>query len=573
VVLVGSLTSARAVLQAGVPTAGMTLAQLRTIGSTLGGLLGLVASGALLGWATRQLGVSPSLRLSALAVAVLLTGLTVRTMVTFNFVNYDLATEFLVYAHGTPDIKLALDRIRDVSWETTGSPHNVQVAYGEDGSWPFTWYMVAFPNNYFYSTQPDAQKLLESPAVIAGSPQYGTVEEILGDAYVAFDYTYLWWPIQDYFNLTWDAVIDAVTDPELRAAVWDIIWRREYRRYARHQNAETPFTLESWPYRKNFRLYIRREIAEQIWPYERPSGVARFARPEATKVPDPYAAGIRTLREQRRITLPGAVVRGFERAADGALYVADTANHRVWRISPDDQIEAFGEFGTGPGQFNEPWDVAIDEAGDIYVADTWNHRIQKFDSSHRFLTSWGTLVQVADTGDPGAQGLFYGPRALTFSEAGELYVADTGNKRVQVFSPDGAFLREFGGGGVGAGRLDEPVGIDVNAEGVIAVADTWNSRVQLFTEQGVAIRQWGVPTWDVDNPDEKPFVAWGENGLYVTEPMRRRVLAFDATGAFRWAVGADGGTNLAFAQSVLVVDDTLLVGDAHRGEITVYELP
>ncbi len=563
----------RQTLGGGVSPAGFSLRQLEGWGRVLGALLlGLVSGfvGVLIGrripwhWVTRSLLVFG---------LILVAALTVRTSFMLNFEYAGLAKEFLVYAHGTPDIKVALDHIEDVSWRVTGTAHNVQVAYGEDGSWPFTWYMVHFPNNYFYGTTPDANRLLESPVVIAGQPQYGIVEDILGDAYVSFEYLYLWWPLQDYYNLTFERIWNALSDPEMRAALWDIAWDRNYRAYARHKNSDSPFTLKAWPYRKGFRLYIRQDIAEEMWlPLHQANG-GGIVRPEPTELPDPFNAGARLLPQLDQQALPNATVRGFALSDDGARYVADTANHRVWILRPDGSVDSIGEFGTGPGQFSEPWDVALDAQGNLYVADTWNHRIQKFDAEGRFQKAWGSMVQIRDLGSPSSQGMFFGPRGLAIGPNDELYVADTGNKRVQVFDVEGEFLREFGGTGRAPGQLDEPVGIAVNADGLVAVADTWNRRVQLFTDTGVVIRQWDVPTWDVANPDEKPFLALTQDAVFVADPLHRRVLAFEITGDFRWALSTSAGANLLFPQGVAVEGQTLVVGDAHAGALSTYELP
>ena len=562
-------------LRVGVSAAGPSLAQIRPAWAAVGGALGACAAGVALLWAWRRVGRRQGAQWLGLLVLALLAATTVRAMVRLNFVTYDLATEFLVYAHGTPDIKIALDQIREVSWRETGTATEVRVAYGEKGSWPMTWYMAEFPNNYFYSTTPSADQLLACPVIIAGSPQYGVVEEILGDAYVHFDYRFLWWPIQDYYDLTIHRIAGALRDPAMRAALWDIVWNRDYAAYAALKNPANPFTLQTWPYREEFRLYVRREAAQRTWPMAAGDGRPVYSEPVATLAPDPYGAGARVLLLEKQTLLPGAVVRGVALAPDGSIFLADTLNHRIWHVRPDGTVASFGGYGAEPGQLNEPWDVAVDAEGAIYVADTWNHRIQKFSPDYTPMGSWGGLVQVAMTGLPTAQGLFYGPRALTISPDGELYVSDTGNKRVQVFDLDGAFLREFGGSGARAGALDEPVGIAVNGNGVVAVADTWNRRIQLFTPQGEALTQWTVPTWDVTNPDEKPFLAWGDNDdrLYVTDPMRRRVLAFDAQGGYQWALTAAGGTSLGFPQGLKAVDGTLYIGDAHAGALYAVELP
>lgn len=566
----------RIALAGGIPEAGPTLAQLEPFGRLVGGFLGALLCGGLLTWAMAYFDLDRALRLATLTLAVCLAVLTLRTMVMLNFINHDLATEFLVYAHATPDVKVALRQIEDVSWRTTGTPDLVRVAYGEDGSWPFYWYFDAhFKNPYFYGMTPIAETLLECPVIIAGSQQWPVVEPIVGDAYVAFDYKYLWWPIQDYYGLTWERIRSAWTDPAMRSALWDIVWNRDYRAYARLKNPDDPFTLQTWPYRKQFRLYVRRDLAEQVWSYRLGhAGEAMQVQPPPAL--DPYAVGARVLPLSSSARLPaGAVLRAVAVGPDGSLYAVDTANHRVWNFTVQGSVRhTWGEYGAGPGQFNEPWGIAVDAAGNVYVADTWNHRIQKFNARGDHLLSWGTLAQ-ASRGDLGGQGLFFGPRGIAVGPEGRVYVSDTGNKRVQVFDAEGNFLLEFGGDGAGLGQLSEPVGLAVNPAGEVVVADTWNRRVQYFSAEGVALRTWRVDAWGSDNPEEKPYLALDAAGnVYLADAVRGRVLAFNSDGFFLWSLGGENVTlPLTFPQGVSVDNNLLYISDAHAGQVFGYLLP
>jgi hypothetical protein len=97
--------------------------------------------------------------------------------------------------------------------------------------------------------------------------------------------------------------------------------------------------------------------------------------------------------------------------------------------------------GTPGSSFNRPADVAWDAAGNIYVADGigTNNRVAKFEKDGRFIKHWGS------TG--AGQGQFAGVKAIAIDARGNVYVADAGNKRIQVFDADGAFKSEFGGVG------------------------------------------------------------------------------------------------------------------------------
>ncbi len=562
--------------------AGPSLTRLLAIGRMIGGVLGLIVSVSVFVWSLSRIRGRQAAWLAAMAVALILSLLTVRTMVTLNYYNYDLAKEYLVYAHAAPDVKVALEQIREVSWRVTGAPHDVQVAYSDHGSWPFTWYFVNYPNAYFYGTSPDAEKLLESPVVIAGSEQWEAVDPILGNTYIHFDYNFLWWPVQDYFNLTWERLRTVLADPGMRAGLWDIIWNRDYQQYAKAKTAlarevnpdapETVITLKKWPHRNEFRLYVRKNLAQEIWSYALgPEGVQQV-EPAATALPDPYAGYTSDIAPDGTIPLPEAMPRGLTVAPDGTLYIADTANHRIWHVDRDGGVlHLWGEQGTAPGQFQEPWDVVVDSEGDVYVTDTWNHRVQKFDVEGEFLLSWGTYGEYG-VGDVNGQGAFYGPRGIALGPDGQVYVTDTGNKRVQVFNRQGDFLWEFGGGGEGPGQLDEPVGLAISETGEIYVADTWNTRIQVFTPDGQFARQWTVPGWDIANPEFKPFVAVDDAGtVYVSDSGKGRVLVFDDVGTFRETVGGIG--TLQYPVGVTVSDDQLYVADAHQGYVISFPLP
>jgi len=135
-------------------------------------------------------------------------------------------------------------------------------------------------------------------------------------------------------------------------------------------------------------------------------------------------------------------------------------------------ILKWGSYGSGDGQFNNPFGVAVDDAGNVYVVDNWNNRVQKFDSSGGFITKWGS----GGSGD----GQFEAPVGVAVDALGNVYVVDTWNHRVQKFTGSGGFITKWGSEGSGDGQFSQPFGVAVDGSGNVYVADEDNYRVQKF---------------------------------------------------------------------------------------------
>ncbi|MBU0704193.1 MAG: NHL repeat-containing protein, partial [Chloroflexi bacterium] len=176
-----------------------------------------------------------------------------------------------------------------------------------------------------------------------------------------------------------------------------------------------------------------------------------------------------------------------------------------------------------------------------------------------------------------------GPRDVAVGPDERLYVADTGNKRVQVFEPDGGFAFQWGGGGVLDGYLDEPVGIAFGLDpatgsgqgSAVYVADTWNRRVQVFAEDGTFLRQWAIAGWDAGLSEEKPYLAVDAQGyVYVTDPGYYRVLVFDSLGNYVLSFGQYGSDASSFALPIGIAvgeDGSIYVTDAGNNRVLVFD--
>jgi outer membrane protein assembly factor BamB/DNA-binding beta-propeller fold protein YncE len=156
------------------------------------------------------------------------------------------------------------------------------------------------------------------------------------------------------------------------------------------------------------------------------------------------------------------------------FYVVDSGNNRVQKFAYNGVYQTqWGGLpaGSGNGQFNKPWGIAVDDNGYVYVTDFYNNRIQKFDSNGNYLTQWGSYGSGI--------GQFSSPYGIAVDDSNNVYVVDW-NSRVQKFDSNGNYLTQWGSPGSGDGQLSAPVAAAADASGNVYVMDYGNSRVQKF---------------------------------------------------------------------------------------------
>jgi sugar lactone lactonase YvrE len=184
--------------------------------------------------------------------------------------------------------------------------------------------------------------------------------------------------------------------------------------------------------------------------------------------------------------------------AQGSLYVTEVgsqspaSNSRIQKFSPTGvPLAQWGTFGSAPGQFNTPIGIAVDQQGDIYVADAGNHRIQKLSSLGQPIAQWHTVGSGSgETTEIGydlaldASGNVYGSEPHPFSD---------GNDRVQKFSPAGELLATWGGSGSGHAQFNQPTGLAVDSKGNVFVVDSGNRRIHELSATGRYVAHWDAP--------------------------------------------------------------------------------
>jgi streptogramin lyase len=165
---------------------------------------------------------------------------------------------------------------------------------------------------------------------------------------------------------------------------------------------------------------------------------------------------------------------------------------------------AFGSFGTGNGQFNEPTGIAVNPTnGIVAVSDEKNDRIQEFNEKGEFIRAFGT----EGTGN----GQLKEPRGVAEDAKGDVWVTDTGNSRVEEFNEKGEYVSQLGTKGTGNGQLTEPKGLAVDAKGNVWVADSGNKRVQEFNEKGEYVRQFSAGTNPIGVAIDPKGNVWSDN--------------------------------------------------------------
>src|SRR5215216_1665629 len=241
---------------------------------------------------------------------------------------------------------------------------------------------------------------------------------------------------------------------------------------------------------------------------------------------------------------------GVAVAADGTIYVADGGESKIRKSSLDGTVttlaggsEGFADGAGASASFNTPSALALGPDGNLYVADTGNNRIRK-------ITPDGKVSTVAGEGTagyvdgPAATAQFNGPVGLTVSSGGDIYVADTYNDVIRMITTEGEVTTIAGGGTRGyadgeqkSALFDTPCGIIV-ANSNLIVADTGNSRLRKVSAEG-NVTTLPISGEDVSSPGGLAFSH--DNFLYVTELDRSRVIQVAPDGVARVIAGSGAG--------------------------------
>jgi len=218
-----------------------------------------------------------------------------------------------------------------------------------------------------------------------------------------------------------------------------------------------------------------------------------------------------------------------------------------------------GGKGTEDGEFDSPTGIAVDGKGNFFVADTGNGRIQKFSPTGSFVTGIGQ---------------FEGPNGITIDREGNIYVAETGSKhRVQKLAPDGKLIAQWKGADPG---FYGPRRIAIGPADSVYVVDQGHNRIIKFSSDGQVLASWGTGgTGDGQfNDPTSVAVDTKTNRVYVADPRNRRIETFDSEGNFidKWSV-PEWGEAAGFED--LAVDSNthrLYASSAHMNAVLIFDL-
>jgi sugar lactone lactonase YvrE len=280
-------------------------------------------------------------------------------------------------------------------------------------------------------------------------------------------------------------------------------------------------------------------------------------------------------------------------AVDGSgnVYIADKGNHTIRKITSTGVVTTlagaagYSGFQNGTGsaaQFWNPNGVAVDSAGNVYVADTSNCEIRKITATGVVTTLAGAALSPGSIDGPASVARFSYPTGLAVDSAGNIYVVDSASHTIRKITSAGmvttlAGTANNGGSSDGTGsaaQFEYPFGVAVDSDGNVYVADTGNLEIRKITAAGVVTTLAGAAfsRGSIDGSGSvarfntpRSVAVDGAGNIYVADEQTRAIRKITATGVVTTIAGdalhggatdGTGSSALFYAPSGVAVDNT-----------------
>ena len=261
---------------------------------------------------------------------------------------------------------------------------------------------------------------------------------------------------------------------------------------------------------------------------------------------------------------------------DGYVYVLDKG-HEQYGNADVQVFDATGTFVRKWSGFWDPRGIDVGPDGNVYVANSGSNKVQVY-------TKTGTSVRTIGSGGMGDGKFSMLSHAAVDPSSGNVVTTDTGWNRVQVFTSTGTFVRKWGTAGSGDMQFNQPRGVAVDASSNVYVADYGNKQVKVYTSDGSLVRKWS--TIDQYGVTVNPYgIAVDDAGnVYVSDDISPKVVKYSSTGtaAYQWSLspGLTSGIALDSSRNLYITNpgawkvqvysqSELSISDADAGGATV----
>lgn len=500
-------------------------------------------------WVARPFGARSAGMFAATACIAGLAFLSLHTMISVVYERGDVPKDMLIYTQSSPaipDIMADIERLG----EATGLGHDLPIAVDSTDSfaWPWAWYLRDY-HRVLYSDMSNGAPQGDYQVLLVAQSNASRVNDSIATLPIVFGsperYPHRWWFDERYksamsVNAGQSCTTKGGACGPFRLATWKHIfsnvfdgsWPRTWAEYIRDHDPDELYGVTAGDERCNACGSV------DAWAYfpanfDRATGVlsAQPLQPPAPTVDadgNPQFGGYGLL--------PGQFLApvDVEADGDGNLYVIDSSTRRLQKFDAEGNylasVDVRGEGNIG--QASEPWGLAVAPDGRVYVADTFGWRVLIFD---RDLKPVGTFGEAPKSIDPAIEhGPYelYGPRDIAIDGDGNLWVTDTGFGRIQVYTPEGEYIRTIGGPGTGDGQFQEPVGIDIADDGAVFAADMFNGRLVILGPDGSWTGSFPVDGWGGQGVQDKPYVeALAGGNVAISLPSRDEVRVYARDGS------------------------------------------